>query len=148
MPEADTFCYKDDTTCQELVISMFDEGRICFVLSFRLADEKPQAVYEGYASVLKTACLAPETDFAEDGSLYPVIEYWYEDRDIPLSIRINDDIGLATISFTGNPLPYLHKRKEKEQACRQASEVLRAGATELQSREASRKASKKQSPSE
>lgn len=148
MSEADTFCYKDDTTGQELVISRINKGRIYFILSSRPADEKPQPMCEGYASVLKTACIASETDFAEDGSLYPVIEYWYEDRDIPLSIRINDDIGLATISFAGNPLPYLHKRKEKEQACRQASEVLRAGATELQSREASRKASKKQSPSE
>ena len=114
MSEADILCYKEDTTCRELVISRIDEGRIYFVLSSRSADEKPQMEYESYASVPKTACLASETDFAEDGSLYPIIEYWYEDRNIPLSIRINDDIDLATLSFAGKSLPYLYKRKEKE----------------------------------
>jgi len=46
--------------------------------------------------------------------LYPVIEYWYEDPDIPLSIRVNYDMGVARISFAENlSLPYIYKLKKK-----------------------------------
>ena len=73
-------------------------------------------VYEdkGYASISDYAYLASETDFAEDGSLYPVVEYWYEDSDISFSIRVSYDMGLATISCAGSlSLPYIYKLKKK-----------------------------------
>lgn len=41
-------------------------------------------------------------------------EYWYEDPDIPLSIRVNYDMGVARISFAENlSLPYIYKLKKK-----------------------------------
>ena len=54
------------------------------------------------------------TDFAEDGSLYPVVEYWYEDSDISFSIRVSYDMGLAIISCAESlSLPYIYKLKKK-----------------------------------
>ena len=75
---------------------------------------KNNTVYQGYASISDYAYISSETDFTEDGSLYPVIEYWYEDPDIPLSIRVNYDMGVARISFAENlSLPYIYKLKKK-----------------------------------
>ena len=71
-------------------------------------------MYKGYASISDYAYLASETDFTDDGELYPVIEYWYEDPDISFSIRVNYDMGLATIKYEENfSLPYIYKLKKK-----------------------------------
>ena len=71
-------------------------------------------MYKGYASISDYAYISSETDFTEDGSLYPVIEYWYEDPDIPLSIRDNYDICVSRISFAENlSLPNIYKLKKK-----------------------------------
>ena len=35
----------------------------------------------------------------------PVLEYWYENRNSPLSIRINDEIGPATIGLVQEASP-------------------------------------------
>lgn len=57
--------------------------------------------------------LASETDFAEDGSLYPVIEYWCEDSPLSMSIRISHDYSIATISFAKElSLPFIYPLKK------------------------------------
>jgi hypothetical protein len=71
-------------------------------------------MHKGYASMSDYAYLASETDFTDDGELYPVIEYWYEDPDISFSIRVNYDMGLATIKYEESfSLPYIYKLKKK-----------------------------------
>ena len=106
--------YKNDTISQELIIRKIDDRRIYFALSSQKIHQKQKEKCEGYASISDYIDLASETDFAEDGSLYPVIEYWYEDPDIPLSIRVNYDMGVARISFAENlSLPYIYKLKKK-----------------------------------
>ena len=96
--DTDTLCYKNNTVYQELIIKRINKKRIYFALSSIKKGEQVD-VYKG---------------FTEDGSLYPVIEYWYEDPDIPLSIRVNYDMGVARISFAENlSLPYIYKLKKK-----------------------------------
>ena len=57
--------------------------------------------------------LASETDFAEDGALYPVIEYWCEDFPLSMSIRISHDYSIATISFAKElSLPFIYPLKK------------------------------------
>ena len=110
----DTLYYKNDTISQELIIRKIDDRRIYFALSSQKIHQKQKEKCEGYASISDYIDLASETDFAEDGALYPVIEYWYEDPDIPLSIRVNYDMGVARISFAENlSLPYIYKLKKK-----------------------------------
>lgn len=91
--DTDTLCYKNDTIYQELRITRVNEKRIYFVLSSTKEDGKLTDMHKGYASISDYAYLASETDFAEDGSLYPVVEYWYEDSDISFSIRVSYDMG-------------------------------------------------------
>ena len=79
MSEADTLCHKDDTTCRESVISRIDEGRLCL----RTQNGLP--------------CLGDR--FRGGWIVDLVLEYWYENRNSPLSIRINDEIGPATIGL-------------------------------------------------
>lgn len=68
---------------------------------------------EGYASISDYIDLASETDFAEDGSLYPVIEYWCEDFPLSMSIRISHDYSIATISFAKElSLPFIYPLKK------------------------------------
>ena len=98
--DTDTLCYKNDTIYQELRITRVNEKRIYFVLSSTKEDGKLTDTHKGY-------------DFAEDGSLYPVVEYWYEDSDISFSIRVSYDMGLATISCAESlSLPYIYKLKK------------------------------------
>ena len=112
--DTDTLCYKNDTIYQELRITRVNEKRIYFVLSSTKEDGKLTDKHKGYASISDYAYLASETDFAEDGSLYPVVEYWYEDSDISFSIRVSYDMGLATISCAESlSLPYIYKLKNK-----------------------------------
>lgn len=112
--DTDTLCYKNDTIYQELRITRVNEKRIYFVLSSTKEDGKLTDMHKGYASISDYAYLASETDFAEDGSLYPVVEYWYEDSDISFSIRVSYDMGLATISCAESlSLPYIYKLKKK-----------------------------------
>jgi hypothetical protein len=111
--DTDTLCYKNNTVYQELIIKRINKKRIYFALSSIEKGEQVD-VYKGYASISDYAYISSETDSTEDGSLYPVIEYWYEDPDIPLSIRVNYDMGVARISFAENlSLPYIYKLKKK-----------------------------------
>ena len=111
--DTDTLCYKNNTVYQELIIKRINKKRIYFALSSIKKGEQVD-VHKGYASISDYAYISSETDFTEDGSLYPVIEYWYEDPDIPLSIRVNYDMGVARISFAENlSLPYIYKLKKK-----------------------------------
>ncbi|MGO5523038.1 hypothetical protein [Phocaeicola plebeius] len=110
----DTLCYKNDTIYQELRITRVNEKRIYFVLSSTKENGKLTDMHKGYASISDYAYLASETDFTDDGELYPVIEYWYEDPDISFSIRVNYDMGLATIKYEESfSLPYIYKLKKK-----------------------------------
>ena len=112
----DTLYYKNDTISQELIIRRIDEKRIYFVLSSQKIHNKQKDECKGYASISDYAELASETDYADDGSLYPVIEYWCEDEDLPLSIRTSHDYSRATISFSKElSLPFIYPlRKEKQ----------------------------------
>lgn len=110
----DTFYYNNDTISQELTIRKINQKKIYFVLSSQNIHQKQKNEYKGYASTSEYAGLASETDFAEDGSLYPVIEYWCEDAFFPFSIRINYDMGVASISFAKEvSLPYIYQLKSK-----------------------------------
>ena len=112
--DTDTLCYKNDTIYQELRITRINEKRIYFVLSSTKENGKLTDMRKGYASISDYAYLASETDFTDDGELYPVIEYWYEDPDISFSIRVNYDMGLATIKYEESySLPYIYKLKKK-----------------------------------
>lgn len=112
--DADTLYFKNDTIYQELIIEKINETTIHFVLSSYKIGEQYGDMHKGYASISEYAYLASETDIADDGSLYPVIEYWYKDELYPLSIRVNYDMGVATISFAKNlSLPYIYRLKKK-----------------------------------
>lgn len=112
--KTETLYYKNDTISQELIIRKIDERRIYFVLSSQKTDREGKKEYKGYASISDYAYLASETDVSENGELYPVIEYWYEDEDFPLSIRVSHDYSRATISFAEElSLPFIYPLKKK-----------------------------------
>lgn len=109
----DTLYYKNDTISQELIIRKIDDRRIYFALSSQKIHQKQKEKCEGYASISDYIDLASETDFAEDGALYPVIEYWCEDFPLSMSIRISHDYSIATISFAkGLSLPFIYPLKK------------------------------------
>lgn len=109
----DTLYYKNDTISQELIIRKIDDRRIYFALSSQKIHQKQKAKCEGYASISDYIDLASETDFAEDGALYPVIEYWCEDFPLSMSIRISHDYSIATISFAKElSLPFIYPLKK------------------------------------
>lgn len=92
--------------------------RIVGILSARKeaqkTDREGKKEYKGYASISDYAYWASETDVSENGELYPVIEYWYEDEDFPLSIRVSHDYSRATISFAEElSLPFIYPLKKK-----------------------------------
>ena len=70
--DTDTLCYKNNTVYQELIIKRINKKRIYFALSSIKKGEQVD-VYKGYASISDYAYISSETDFTEDGSLYPVI---------------------------------------------------------------------------
>jgi len=105
--------YKNDTISQELIIRKIDDRRIYFALSSQKIHQKQKEKCEGYASISDYIDLASETDFAEDGALYPVIEYWCEDFPLSMSIRISHDYSIATISFAKElSLPFIYPLKK------------------------------------
>lgn len=111
--DTDTLCYKNNTVYQELIIKESIKKNLFRSIFYQKGEQVD--VYKGYASISDYAYISSETDFTEDGSLYPVIEYWYEDPDIPLSIRVNYDMGVARISFAENlSLPYIYKLKRNK----------------------------------
>lgn len=62
----------------------------------------------------KHSYLASETDVAEDGSLYPIIEYWSEEENPIIAIRIDSIFQIARIRFPeeyGLPFFYVLKNK-------------------------------------
>ena len=98
--------YKNDTISQELIIRKIDDRRIYFALS-------SQKIHQKQKEISDYIDLASETDFAEDGSLYPVIEYWCEDFPLSMSIRISHDYSIATISFAKElSLPFIYPLKK------------------------------------
>ena len=112
--KTETLYYKNDTISQELIIRKINERRIYFVLSSQKTDREGKKEYKGYASISDYAYWASETDVSENGELYPVIEYWYEDEDFPLSIRVSHDYSRATISFAEElSLPFIYPLKKK-----------------------------------
>lgn len=112
--KTETLYYKNDTISQELIIRKINERRIYFVLSSQKTDREGKKEYKGYASTSDYAYWASETDVSENGELYPVIEYWYEDEDFPLSIRVSHDYSRATISFAEElSLPFIYPLKKK-----------------------------------
>lgn len=58
--------------------------------------------------------LASETDVAEDGSLYPIIEYWSEEENPIIAIRIDSIFQIARIRFPEEyGLPFIYVLKNK-----------------------------------
>ena len=77
--DTDTLCYKNNTVYQELIIKRINKKRIYFALSSIEKGEQVD-VYKGYASISDYAYISSETDFTEDGSLYPVINIGMKTR--------------------------------------------------------------------
>lgn len=99
------FCYKCDTLNQILLVKRLDKYRIYFEFSSYNKKRKEKNVAKGVAENKYSDIYGSETDINDDGSLYPVIEYLYECKNIYLSLRFDIKYTIVNIKVADEIVP-------------------------------------------